>query len=763
MINKPSPEQQIILDHVAAGNHVVVNAVAGSGKSTTILSVAHAFPDKQVLQITYNSMLRHEMKEKVHNAHLENLDVHTFHSLAVKYYVPSAHTDTELRHIIHHRLPLNHPPQKNWDILVLDEAQDMSFLYYQFICLFLENLGEHAPKQLMVLGDHQQCLYQFKGADSRFLTMAPRIWSENAKYFPGEMVECSLQTSYRITAPMADFVNQAMLGHDRMLAPREGEPVVYIRNTRHNIEKTVVYIVQQLLEQGNLPSDIFILSGSVKGLNSHIRKMENALCERGIPCHIPTMEQDKLDERVIEGKIVFSTFHCVKGRQRKFVFVVGFDHNYFLQMAQGQDPQQCPNTLYVGCTRAMERLYLLEFNQFAGDRPLEFLKMSHHDMVAADFVEFKGMPQTLFYDREDKSANGGKIKKHYLSPTKLIKFISDVVMDQITPIVDRIFTRIPWTPESGLPNMDSITIPNVIQTQYGFEDVSDLNGIALPAMFYDCLGDGEGSENRRFPGILYDLIEEAIVDMREDQHQYLKTIVKDMPQSCESISDYLYLANVYVSIQERLYFKLKQIRRSDYKWLKADVVATCQTLLKKVMNDECTADKNGEIWSEDQRSSTTNIKGGFATDDVWTEELIMSPSMEDEHAQLDEELNQLFVGTDLENVRFRFTAIVDLITHKTVWEIKCTSSITIDHQLQVVIYAWLWGFSGRPAREFKILNIKTGERWVLQATRGELQEIVVALLKGKYAKLVELTDEEFFELLQDTGNQGSPVRPLLSV
>jgi superfamily I DNA/RNA helicase len=172
----------------------------------------------------------------------------------------------------------------------------------------------------------------------------------------------------------------------------------------------VVYIIQQLLEQGHLPSDIFILSGSVKGLNSHIRKMENALCERGIPCHIPTIEQDKLDERVIEGKIVFSTFHCVKGRQRKFVFVVGFDHNYFLHMAHGQDPQVCPNTLYVGCTRAMERLYLLEFNQYAGDRPLEFLKMTHHDMVAADFVEFKGMPQTLFYDRDENGSTPTKLK-----------------------------------------------------------------------------------------------------------------------------------------------------------------------------------------------------------------------------------------------------------------------------------------------------------------------------------------------------------------
>jgi hypothetical protein len=730
-LHKPSQEQQTIIEHVASGKHVVVNAVAGSGKSTTILSVAHTFPDKHVLQITYNSMLRHEMKEKVHEAHLENLDVHTFHSLAVKYYVPSAHTDTELRHIILHQLPIQQPPHKNWDILVLDEAQDMSFLYYHFICLFLENLGENAPKQLMVLGDHQQCLYQFKGADSRFLTMASRIWISNKhKHTPfhGEMVECSLQTSYRITAPMADFVNRAMLGHDRMLAPREGEPVVYIRNTRHNIEKTVVYIVQQLLEQGHLPSDIFILSGSVKGLNSHIRKMENALCERGIPCHIPTIEQDKLDERVIEGKIVFSTFHCVKGRQRKFVFVVGFDHNYFLHMAQGQDPQLCPNTLYVGCTRAIERLYLLEFNQFAGDRPLEFLKMSHHDMVAADFVDFKGTPQSLFYDHSEKeSSNKNGIKKHYLSPTKLIKFISDDVMDILTPIIERVFTRIPWTPDSGLPNMENITIPNVIKTQYGFEDVSDLNGIALPAMFYDYLGNSNNGckevvdSRDTCPGIMLDLIEEAIVDMRENEHHYLKTIVKDMPKECVSMGDYLYLSNIYVSIRERLYFKLKQIRRTDYNWLTREMVETCQTLLKGVMGKEC--------------DNTTG--------EVWTEELIISPSMEDEHLRLDESLSEVFSGTDLENTRFRFSAIVDLITPTTVWEIKCTSSITIDHQLQLVIYAWLWGFTKRPKREFKILNIKTGERWVLQSTPEDLQKMVVALLRGKYAKIVEKTDEEF--------------------
>jgi len=744
----PSPEQQDILNAVGEGKHVMVNAVAGSGKSTTILSLARAFPNRRVLQITYNAMLRHEMKEKVRQYGLENLDIHTFHSLAVKYFVSTAHTDTELRHLVLRRTPLHDPPAQAWDLLVLDEAQDMSSLYFHFICHFLENLGSRAPTQLVVLGDHQQCLYQFKGADVRFLTRARDIWTvppvtlptPHPPFFPGEMVTCILQTSYRITTPMAAFVNRAMLGHDRMLAPRDGEPVVYIRNSRINVEKTVVYLIQQLLEQGHAPSDIFILSGSVKGLNSHVRKMENALCERGIPCHIPTVEQDKLDERVIDGKIVFSTFHSVKGRQRKFVFVVGFDHNYFLHMAHGQDPTVCPNTLYVGCTRATERLYLLEFNEYAGDRPLEFLKMSHHDMVAADFVEFRGMPQTLFYDRErDEAAAAGKLKKHYLSPTKLIKFISDPVMDEITPLVDAIFTCIPWTAGSGLPDMSRCDIPSVVQTARGYEDVSDLNGIALPSLFYDHLGGRQREVN-----ILRELIQEAIVDMRDNEHQYLKSIVSELDASerpatpAAPISEYLYLANVYVAIQERLYFKLKQIRRNEYRWLKDEAVEGCLALLDGVLREECTL------------PGTVTAPGTWeaADDQVWTEEPIFIASMDEEHARLDEALCAAFAGTDLEKIRFRFSAIVDLITPTTVWEIKCTSSITIDHQLQVIIYAWLWGFTGRPPREFKILNLKTGERWVLHATRDQLQSVVVAILKGKYAKIAEKTDEEFLQDLR---------------
>ena len=83
-MNPISEEQAIVLKHIKAGENAVVNAVAGSGKSTTVLSIAVAMKSSKIIQFTYNSMLRCEIKEKTESLGIENLDVHTYHSSAVK-------------------------------------------------------------------------------------------------------------------------------------------------------------------------------------------------------------------------------------------------------------------------------------------------------------------------------------------------------------------------------------------------------------------------------------------------------------------------------------------------------------------------------------------------------------------------------------------------------------------------------------------------------------------------------------------------------
>ena len=706
-MNKMSDEQRLVLDFIRAGHNVIVDACAGSGKSTTILSIAKEMPGRKILQFTYNAMLRHEIKEKIKDLGLKNILVHTYHSFAVNYYSDLAHTDTGIRQILNTKTaPRISFPKV--DIVVLDEAQDMTSLYFRLIVKMSKDMSTRF--QLLVLGDYMQGLYEFKGADIRFLTKADEVWRTLPFLQSPIFKKCTLKMSYRITNQMAKFVNQDMLGEERLLAGRDGIPVVYIRRPRFQIEKIVTYQINRLLSEGESPSDIFVLGGSVKGVNSNIRHMENTLTENNIPCHVPLLETDAIDERVIDGKVVFSTFHTVKGRQRKYVFIVGFDQGYFY-CARNIPEYICPNTLYVACTRATHGLYLLENDS---SRPLAFLKQTQPQMKQCDYIDFKGIPQTFFQDNQEKDSQGGSIvviPTYYITPTDLIKFVPEPILEWISPLLDKIFVQ----ECAAIPDSE-IMIPKIVQTGGGlFEDVSDLNGIAIPMMVFDeLMGNSLGQD------VLRQMINSSVKEMRENSHTFLKKAVKQLPDKCTTPSDYLYLANVYIAVQEKLYSKLKQIKIDEYDWLTLEMLEKCKTRLQENIgfNDE-NNNKNIEI-----------------------EKLLIHHSQEMDHGPIDVALYPYFSY----ETRFRFSARIDLLTESALWELKCTSKITIDHLLQVVIYAWLWRILYHLSSQEKacrIINIRTGEILRLDATTEELTKIVAALLDGKYGKTEIVQDEDF--------------------
>lgn len=721
-MHKMSQEQRCVLDYIRGDLNVIVDACAGSGKSTTILSIAKELTGKKIRQFTYNSMLRHEIKEKVRELGISNLEVHTYHSFAVKHYSDGAHTDTGIRKITRDNMePRNPIPLV--DIVVIDESQDMTLLYFELIvkmakdmCSLDNPLVKDEPHkfQLLVLGDYMQGLYEFKGADIRFLTKAADIWRKLPYLVTSKFQQCSLKTSYRVTNQMAKFVNCDMLGEDRLVACREGTPVVYIRRSRYQIEKIVVYQIQRLLAEGESPSDIFVLGGSVKGANSNIRHMENVLTEADIPCHVPMMETDVMDERVINGKVVFSTFHTVKGRQRKYVFVVGFDQGYFYT-ARNIPKDVCPNTLYVACTRATHGLYLLENDN---SRPLEFLKRGQPEMKQSEHIDFKGIPQSIFHEPvQEEDPNIVIIPTYHVTPTDLIKFVPESVIEYVTPILDKIFIQ------EVEPTEDmEFDIPRIVQTRSSlFEEVSDLNGIALPAMYYDAIQgtttDGED--------VLRDIIRVGVQDMRENSHQFLREMVNALPEKCETPGDYLFLANVSVAIQEKLYSKLKQLERDEYNWISAEMKEKCVSRLNDHLGHEFNRDdKNrGEV-----------------------EKLLIHYVHETEHSLIDAALYPYFSYEK----RFRFCARADLVSDTTLWELKCTSKITFEHRMQVVIYAWLWRtLYPESPRKTQVYNLRTGEKLRLDASDADLTRIMVSLLRGKYEEPVVLEDEEFVEQCEE--------------
>jgi hypothetical protein len=216
--------------------------------------------------------------------------------------------------------------------------------------------------------------------------------------------------------------------------------------------------------------------------------------------------------------------------------------------------------------------------------------------------------------------------------------------------------------------------------------------------------------------VLYETILLLLDDLKDGEHEYLRNVASRLPAQFTTPGDYLFLANVYTAIHEKLYFKLRQISQTDYTWINASMMDKCKNRMNRQIGKECEEAK------------------------PLIEKVIIHQSQEMEHESIDNVLAEYFD----ESVRFRFTARTDIITAKTVWELKCVREITFDHKLQVVIYAWIYRIlNPNSERAFRMFNINTNEVLELKSSFEQLNFIVVSLLQGKYQESVAKTDDEF--------------------
>jgi len=353
--------------------------------------------------------------------------------------------------------------------------------------------------------------------------------------------------------------------------------------------------------------------------------------------------------------------------------------------------------------------------------------MTHREMANTEYTQFRGIPREIFYDRQEQEKDGNKNgetteKFRDITPTDLVKFVPDHVMEEIAELMETIFIQ---THEIA----DEIHIPTMIQTSDGhYEDVCDLNGIAIPSLYYDHICSQYNVPIHMGAAVLKQIIEETLKLTKEGECSYLKRL--ELPDPCVSPADYLFLANAFVAAKEKLFFKLKQIHREDYTWLTDEIVAECFKKLDLHLTNE----------NNDGSMPSIEFPISHYDDDVAI-------------GKFNSVLSSHFGP---EEKRFRFAARADLVTDRTIWELKCTSTLSIEHKLQVVLYDWIWRTLNSPnpaarrpvffhCRDARLLNIRTGECFLLNATYEQLTTIVVALLKGKYSRPEIRTDEEFLE------------------
>lgn len=466
-----SLEQSIIIKSILS-NNIIVNAVAGSGKTTTAIHIAKEYPEYSILLLTYNSRLKTETRSRIKGLGIQNMIAHNYHAFCRAFYTDECINETQMKACF------DKPPKREfkYDLIIIDEAQDITPLYYKLICKIIMDNVVKTP-HLMLVGDVRQSLYEYQGSDYRFLTQADKIFADLSTY---EWIRCELNTSYRISPEIADFINNCFAFDDVFDASNISNPHKFkiisgkepanIKPQYHIYEFSVQKMYCELLrilKKGYKPDDIFILGQSVISRNKEsptpLCKFENMvkteLATKHIPIFAPSSDDEVIADNIMNGKLVFSTFHQSKGLERKVVFIIGFDESQFRFYLKDESREFCPNTVYVGMTRASKELIM-----FHGNNMPYYQFLSQVNLPTYADIHLRRMKITPEIEYIVKNTSVSQLLKHQNEETlnECVKLLT------ITKIREA---------------NEMITIPHTINVGELYEPVSDITGTMIPLAY----------------------------------------------------------------------------------------------------------------------------------------------------------------------------------------------------------------------------------------------------------------------------------------
>lgn len=679
-----SEEQQLIVELVKTGVNVFIDAVAGSGKTTTSLYITKNNIQKNILLLTYNAKLKIETKEKAKLLNLSNIEIHSYHAFCVKYFSKKAYNDTGILAYLKQKIK-NEPFKKfNYDIVIIDEAQDMNPLYYELVLNILKYLNNY---QLIIMGDRKQTIYAFNKADNRFLIYSSQIYK-------GIWKNAKLTTSYRITNQMAIFLNECCKGTLPITASKNGAKVRYIICDAYG--QTPFLKVFDYLQMGYNFSDIFILSPSVRSERSPVRKLANLLTSNDIPIFVPTSDEEHLDEDILKGKIVFSTFHQVKGLERKVVFVFNFDSGYFEYYDKNSQKDKIPNTLYVASTRAKEHLILIQ----------------GEDKQCCDFIDIYKLQKLTNYDMCYSSKNHNKyvfntnddkpLKTYNYGVTQLIKFLPVEILDECKELLT--------IKKVDLPNIKNINIPVKTKQEDLYESVSEITGVSIPS-YYELITTNKMTIqehiqqniilkmnskciNIEIKCLIVESDDEFSNDNSTDNIQLeINPIFSEIINSKDT-NTLLKLATDWVAQKTGYNFKKSQIKKYD--WLPKDILLSCTDRLENVL-----------------------LKGS---------------------------IRKFEQPLEVSYHNFIIRGFVDLIENNSkLWEFKVVKHLESEHFIQLAVYLWLYYKTYGKMEDGYLYNIITNEQYIISSSIENLEKIMLILYEHKIKDMHKQNDEEFIQ------------------
>jgi len=533
-------EQKEIINSIKNGYNIIVDAVAGCGKTTTSLAIAQECPNKNILLLTYNAGLKTETRQRIIKYNISNLEVHSYHSFCVKYYNYPCYDDLRMQLLLNNNDIIN-KSNFNFDLIILDEQQDMKPLFFDLIQYIIKpNI------QICLFGDVNQNIYSYQGSNVDYLIKADELFHSH-----NEWKKHTILTTFRVNKSIASFVNKILLKEDRLHAIKDGPPVQYLICNPFK-PKDIINKIKDFLIKGYTPNDIFILAPSIKSKRIPIRLLENLLVLNDLPCCVAINEEGNIiDEEVMFNKILFTTFHQSKGLERKIVFVYSMDEGYY-RYAKDASLDKCPNPIYVACTRSLEHLIIIHTKQ---NLHLPFININELN----NHCEIEGIV-THIETKIDSLTNNIQ----HITVTDYLKNLS---IKQIINILKHIkYNTIQEKYKNIILPVKTLTNNNM------YEDVSSINGIAIPS-YYEFIT----NKNSK----LLDNIACNIDDLTLDIKNKLDLVLL---KDSLNINDFLFFATIYDMRINGYYYKLSQIKQ--YNWLNELILKNILNIIHKALGNK---------------------------------------------------------------------------------------------------------------------------------------------------------------------------------
>lgn len=371
----PSDEQLKYIMSTEIGDTKLL-ACPGSGKTFCVLrrmiNIANRSNKQHVFMITFSRSAANDAKTKMKRDHPNSKmiqQISTFHSFAGKIlskvnahklstndnkglsltmirlheFLESLSDDTDISH---------YGPLSKVKDLFVDEAQDLDPLQFKCLQLLRQKLGV----RIHLIGDPNQCIYQFRYSASTFLL------SFDAKTF-------YLTKNFRSTPEIVKFINQLVI-HPFEHPSTPSKPASGVQPRLHYLTKedALQYIHSRLSEENVVYSDYAVLVPSKKG-SDHAgiggSVIFDFLCNNQIPVqrfYSLDSDENKAPKPVKEEKkncVSLHTYHSSKGLEYKHVIVMDCHHEFFNRKPTEADYDEKRYLVYVALSRAATTLDII--------------------------------------------------------------------------------------------------------------------------------------------------------------------------------------------------------------------------------------------------------------------------------------------------------------------------------------------------------------------------------------------------------------------